>query len=634
MEWYVQDNRLAFENDGKIIYPTAEEIFSLNKGEKTERLGKAEPIPKDKLGIRLSRLGARIQINIAFDSEKNNILLDLRAIRGDKEAEILYRDGDLQDSAIIDNSWYSLLANFDDTYQLLKGSDILDTGILSLSQYITLKMRAACDENIDLTDNAEEVLANHPAKDSTVVMPVSLRAKLYPYQQRGYQWMRFIAEERCGCILGDEMGLGKTLQVITLIADRHQNYGGISLIVAPVSLLENWKREFEKFTVGLKVFVHHGCKRTGLYTELLRYDVVIISYNTACSDQSLLKMIDWDLIVVDEAQNIKNPSANRTRSIKNIPRHVAIAITGTPFENHISDLWSLMDFVAPGCFGRLSEFEKDFSDDVNGARALEPILSPIMLRRKIADVAGDLPERIDIPQVLQMSDDEALAYEKVREKILEDFNGENATLPMLQKLRMFCTHPLLIDDEVEKNPILSSSKYERLCEILEEIILLDEKVILFTSYNKMFWILQADIPRRFGIQVMAINGSTPMEERQPIIDKFSDIAGTALLVLNPRAAGAGLNITSASRVIHYNLEWNPSLEDQASARAYRRGQTRTVFVYRLYYKDTVEEIINERIDKKREMFDAAVVGTDGTTENSEDIIRALMISPGGAKNGQ
>lgn len=380
--------------------------------------------------------------------------------------------------------------------------------------------------------------------------------------------------------------------------------------------------------------MHHGPKRTGLYTDLEMYDVVIISYNTACSDQSLLKMIKWDLLVVDEAQNIKNPGAIRTKSIKSIPRNTAIAVTGTPFENHISDLWSLLDFIASGAFGKLPEFEREYPDDIGGARLLEPILTPLMIRRKVSEVAKDLPERIDVPQVLQMSSEEITAYENEREKILKSFNGENATLPMLQKLRMYCTHPDLLSDGIVADPITESSKYERLCELMEEIISLREKAILFTSYNKMFEILQRDLPKRFGIKVMAINGSTPVENRQIIIDKFSEIEGSALLVLNPRAAGAGLNITAANRVIHYNLEWNPALEDQASARAYRRGQTKTVFVYRLFYRDTVEEIINERIDKKREMFGAAVVGTDGSQENSEDIIRALMISPGGTKDGK
>ncbi len=632
MGWHIDDNRLIFEKDGDIICPTAEEIFLLNKGENVGHLMKVEPIPRDELGIRFAKLGGEIRIEISFDSERNVILLKVSAVRGEKYTQVLYLNEELQDSVIIEGTWYSLLNNYEETKQLLKVSDIRNSGIISLSQYISLKKQLLNFEKIVIIDTAEQALANHPYRFNA--LPVALKAKLYPYQRQGYLWMRFITEENCGCILGDEMGLGKTLQVITLITDRILNNQGMSLIIAPVSLLENWRREFEKFTSGLKVFIHHGAKRTGLYTELLNYDIVIISYNTACSDQSLLKMIDWDLVVVDEAQNIKSPSAYRTRSIKNIPRRVAIAVTGTPFENHISDLWSLMDFVAPGCFGKLSEFEIDYPDDIDGARALEPILSPIMIRRKVADVAQDLPHRIDVPQVLQMSSEEVLAYEELRDNILKDFNRKNVTLPMIQKLRMFCTHPFLIDNQIKNNPVMNSGKYERLCELLEEIVLLKEKVILFTSYNKMFEILQEDIPKRFGIEVMAINGSTPIEERQPIIDRFSDIAGTALLILNPRAAGAGLNITAASRVIHYNLEWNPSLEDQASARAYRRGQTQIVFIYRLYYKDTVEEIINERIDKKRDMFGAAVVGTDGTVENSEDIIRALMISPGGTWDGK
>ena len=177
------------------------------------------------------------------------------------------------------------------------------------------------------------------------------------------------------------------------------------------------------------------------------------------------------------------------------------------------------------------------------------------------------------------------------------------------------------------DPVKNSSKYQRLCEIMEELVLLNEKVILFTSYNKMVEILKDDIPFRFGIRVLAINGSVPSNERQAVIDEFSDIEGSALLILNPRAAGAGLNITAATRVIHYNLEWNPALEDQASARAYRRGQTKTVFIYRLYYKGTVEEVINERLERKREMSDTAVIGVDGNSENSEDILKALYISP-------
>ena len=633
MGWVIKNGRIGYQDGEKIVYPSADEIYSLNAGDSVKGFSDMDAPRESLTDVRFSRLGGKILVSIGFDEADRQITIDLFATRGKTKERLSYIDRNLPDSIVINGSWYNLLSNYDETIQLLDKARILSSGTILLSQYIVLKREAEKAETVELEDMAEKALTNHPVKESTDTSPVLLNASLYPYQQQGYRWMKFISGENCGCILGDEMGLGKTLQVIALIADRKKDGYGSSLVIAPVSLLENWRREFEKFTSGIRVHIHHGARRTGIYTELLDYDVVLISYNTAVSDQSLLRMIAWDLIVVDEAQNIKNPSAIRTKSVKNIRGNVAIAVTGTPFENHISDLWSLLDFIAPGCFGKLSEFETRFPDDLEGAKALEPILSPVMIRRRVAEVAKDLPERVDVPQVLQMSQEETEAYEEIREKILESFQGRNATLPMLQKLRMFCTHPLLINNTVTDDPIRISSKYERLCELMEEIVALNEKAILFTSYNKMFDILQEDIPKRFGIKTMAINGSTPSEDRQGIIDRFSDIAGSALLVLNPRAAGAGLNITAASRVIHYNLEWNPSLEDQASARAYRRGQKKTVFIYRLYYRDTVEQIINERIENKRDMSDAAVVGTDGNTENSEDIMRALMISPGGSYDG-
>ena len=582
--------------------------------------------------MRISKLGGTILIVFNFDAARKSIMLSMKVRRGRNIYDLEMVDGKVPDNIVVDDAWYNLYVNYQEVQSVLDRAGISALGEVSLGQYIRIKQFVERSLNIEIEDNAVQALAEHPTKDLTYSAPAALKANLYPYQQRGFQWMRFIVDSQCGCILGDEMGLGKTLQVIALIAEQKQAGNGPALVVAPVSLLENWRREFEKFTTGISVLVHHGSGRTGLYTDLLGYDVVVISYNTASSDQSLLKMIDWNLLIVDEAQNIKNPSAQRTKSIKRIPCHTAIAVTGTPFENHMTDLWSLMDFIAPGCFGKLSEFETEFTDDLNGAAKLEPYLTPLMIRRRVSEVAQDLPERVDVPQVLQFSDAEANAYEQQRGIILDSFNGRNATLPMLQKLRMYCTHPSLVDGNDYDDPAICSGKYERLCELLDEIISLGEKTILFTSYNKMFDILQRDIHIRFGIPVMIINGSTPIEERQPVIDHFSAVQGPALLVLNPRAAGAGLNITAASRVIHYNLEWNPALEDQASARAYRRGQDKTVFVYRLFYKDTVEEIINERIEKKRSMFDAAIIGIDGSSENTEDIIRALMMSPGGTQN--
>ena len=579
--------------------------------------------------MRISKLGGTIQIVFDFISENNILLLSLQVRRGHHLYSLSLIDKNVPDNIIVEDVWYNLYVNYQDVQSVFNQVGITELGKISLGKYIKIKQAADFFPAIEIVDNASTALSEHPAKEFEYAPPAALKAKLYPYQMRGYQWLRFIVDSQCGCILGDEMGLGKTLQIIALITEQKQQGRTQSLVIAPVSLLENWRREFEKFTEGISVIVHHGAKRTGLYTDLHGFDVIIISYSTASSDQSMLRMINWNLVVVDEAQNIKNPHAQRTRSIKRIPCHTAIAVTGTPFENHMTDLWSLMDFIAPGSFGKLSDFEAEFSDDVYGARRIEPYLTPLMLRRRVSEVAQDLPDRIDVPQILEMTPAEISGYDAVRKNIIAAFNGHNAALPMLQKLRIFCTHPSLLEEEQEySDPVLCSTKYQRLCELLEEINALEEKTILFTSYNKMFDVLQKDISLRFEIPVMAINGSTPAESRQTIVDNFSSIHGAALLVLNPRAAGAGLNITAATRVIHYNLEWNPSLEDQASARAYRRGQNKTVFIYRLFYKGTVEEIINERIEKKRSMFDAAIIGTDGSTENAEDIIRALMITPG------
>lgn len=620
MGWRIIDQRLAWEVDNVLSYPSASEIFDLCNGSLID------------VGIRFARVGGKIVLHIEFDAMTKSIVLKVAAVKGLKYINLNYKDRNLPDSIIVDDVWCNLLANHAETEALLLKAGVYDGGVITLGQYIKIRNLSRVSSSVELDDCVDAILSNHLVQSEMEKVPSTLNAVLYPYQQVGYHWMKFITDEMIGCILGDEMGLGKTLQVIALIANRRASAKEPALVVAPVSLLENWKREFEKFTLGLSVIIHHGPRRTGLYTDLHEYDAVIISYNTATSDQSILRMINWDILVVDEAQNIKNPLAQRTKSIKKIPRNVAVAVTGTPFENHISDLWSIMDFVAPGCLGELSEFEASYSDDVFGAEKLEYVLTPLMIRRRVSEVAQDLPERVDVSQILQMTPQEINRYEDERERIISEYDGKNVSLPMLQKLRMFCTHPSLLGDMEAGDLLTESSKYQRLCELMEEIVSLKEKVILFTSYNKMFEILREDITLRFGIQVLAINGSTPADGRQSIIDTFSQIDGSALLVLNPRAAGAGLNITAASRVIHYNLEWNPALEDQASARAYRRGQNKTVFVYRLYYKDTVEEIINERIDRKREMFRTVIVGVDGNNENSVDIMRALQISPQGEEN--
>ncbi len=622
--WAIKDSRLILTDGENEYFPTAEEIYSAVNGEFPDGFEDVPSLKESLPGLRFSPFGVELKISVSFQDQKLSICCFI-----EKNGNVVKFDGPVDaipDSIIINDRWMYFTSSYDEIREVLKEAKISTFGEISLSEYITLSRVLMEHPNVQIENTAEEFLQEHPeSRISSKNLP-GLTASLYPYQEQGYKWLRFMTDEGCGCILADEMGLGKTLQVITLIVSRLNEVKTPALIIAPVSLLENWRREFEKFAGGVRVLIHRGPDRTGFYKTFFDYNVVITSYGTANSDLSVLDMVEWNLLVLDEAQNIKNPDALRTKTVKQINRKVALAVTGTPFENHMTDLWSLMDFIIPGALGTLSQFSSEFPDDLYGASRIEPVLTPLMIRRRVSEVAQDLPERIDIPQAIEFTDKEAQLYEEERQDILNEY-GSKAQLTMLVKLRMFCTHPSLLEDSLPSDPCTDSTKYQRLCEILEEICDLHEKVILFTSYNKMFSILQYDIPKRFNIPVLSINGSTPVDERQSIIDRFSDISGTALLVLNPNAAGLGLNITAANRVIHYNLEWNPALEDQASARAYRRGQEKTVFIYRLFYKDTVEEIINERIEKKRVMSDTAVIGTNGEDTDAEDIMRALMISP-------
>lgn len=456
--------------------------------------------------------------------------------------------------------------------------------------------------------------------------PENIRAQLYPYQCTGWRWLGFIIREQLGGLLADEMGLGKTLQVISALRDPGGSGGeGAALVIAPGSLLENWVREIAKFSPDLTTYKHQGSARTGRPADLQGFDVVVTSYDTVTRDLSLLKMIEWNVVILDEAQNIRNPKALRTRSVKEINRRVGLAVTGTPVENRLVDLWSIMDFVVPGYLGDLEEFETLYSDDLDAAASLEPLISPLMLRRKVADVATDLPQRIDIPELLEMSEEEAVSYEEVRREIFEEY-GAAANLVSLGKLRQFCAHPGVLERGCGDFGV-SFSKFERLKELFEEIFSRGEKVLVFTSYTKIADLIRDMATAKFQVLAATLDGRLAIDERQQLIDCFSAHAGPAVLVLNPRAGGSGLNITAANHVIHYNPEWNPALEDQASARAYRRGQQLPVTVRRLTFAGTVEEVIAERLQRKRDIAEAAIIGSEGQDEDYADILGALERSP-------
>lgn len=620
--WIIDNHHIAIESDDEILHPSAAEVYSfVSDGNVSEF-----PDPRQDLeGLRLSKVGGSIKCRLYFcDGE---IHLKLFVSRKNRCLDIDMIEGQIIDHSISENEWFFVSGDIDTLQQMLQNAGIKNCGVITLGQYIDLlKQDYFSADRLIINDVEKSEL--DAIKEYKEESPKSIKANLYDYQKAGYIWIKRMLDTGHGCILGDEMGLGKTLQIITVFQSLKDRGQLPLLVVAPVSLLENWKRECAKFAPFLDVFVHHGSKRTGRYQEIAGHDVVIISYNTAVSDLSMLKMIPWSCVVLDEAQNIKNPYSERAKAVKALPRKGSVAVTGTPFENHITDIWSLVDFVVPGLFGSLSSFQQNVTDDVLGAEAIEPILSPIMIRRLVADVANDLPEKIIIAQPIEMSDIEKQEYERYRQEASDAVQSGNAvSLAILQKLRMYCTHYSICREETLSDPTKDSIKYQRLCEIMEEIISRNEKVIIFTSYKKMFDVFSKDLPARFEIEVDTINGETPVEDRQKIVDWFNALSKPAALILNPRAAGTGLNITGANHVIHYNLEWNPALEDQSSARAYRRGQEKTVFIYRLYYANTVEQVVNERIENKRRIASAAIVGNTGIGDDKDDILRALEIAP-------
>lgn len=626
--WIIFNHHLALQDGKNVYHPNASDVYSLLSTDESEkRFGISCDNPATDLpNVRFSKIGSSVHIRLS-NNESGEILCNVVAYRKGAYVPVDVLEGSIIDQCVTNNTWFYLNGNTSQVQEIIGLAGIKENGIISTRQYLKLVEFELLNETSLLDNDVDYTCLQKPVGNNEEP-PATLKATLFPYQKTGFLWIKAMLDECNGCILGDEMGLGKTMQVITEMLSLKERNEVPLLVVAPISLLVNWQRECAKFAPSLNTIVHYGPTRIANYKELLAYDVVITSYTTVVSDIHMLNMVRWKLVALDEAQSIKNPFSARATACKKLNRERNLAVTGTPFENHVSDIWSLIDFVQPGLLGSLEKYKESITDDVSGGKKIEPILSPLMIRRLVADVAQDLPEKIVSTQALQMSEHECQEYNNYLSSLKNSVESENINLGMLQKLRIYCTHPYAIS-EADRfcDPAEVSIKYQRFCEIAEEIINREEKIIVFTSYKNMFEIFKRDIPNRFGIQIWTINGETPVEERQEIVDRFNNLSGSAMLILNPRAAGTGLNITGANHVIHYNLEWNPALEDQSSARAYRRGQQKTVFIYRLYYTDTIEQVVNERIERKRNISSSAVIGNDGQSQDRLDILKALELIP-------
>jgi SNF2 family DNA or RNA helicase/uncharacterized Zn finger protein len=474
----------------------------------------------------------------------------------------------------------------------------------------------------------------------TVSLPKHLNAKLRPYQERGFYWMYRNFKCGYGSILADDMGLGKTLQVITLILklrEEKKDEEGKFLVVAPTSLLYNWQMELKKFAPSLKVSVFHGQNRN-LSVSYENSDVVLVPYSLIIQEVDNLKHKNrkWHLLVIDEAQKIKNPESECSVCLKKIKANSYLALSGTPVENKLAEYWSIMDFVNHRYLGTLSDFEKKYAipiqknEDKSKALLLKKICAPFMLRRLKSDknIISDLPEKIETNIYVRLSKYQAVVYQKLLNhsmKSISDLKGLGAeelkkrvsyVLALVQSLKKTCNHPCLVDGRhYDENPGLSG-KTEALLDLMETILSSGEKVLIFTQFVQTGDLLRKMIEEKFGEKPLFFNGGVNVKERNDMVANFQSCQEEKVLILTLQSGGVGLNLTAACNVIHFDLWWNPAVENQATDRAYRIGQRSDVCVYRFITKGTFEEKLDEIIQAKKGLADM-VVGVGENWVNSK-----------------
>ncbi|MGL6161903.1 DEAD/DEAH box helicase [Microbulbifer sp.] len=468
-----------------------------------------------------------------------------------------------------------------------------------------------------------------------VAPPQGLNAELRHYQQEGLNWLGFLHRFRFGGILADDMGLGKTLQTLAFIL--HLKESGelpeAALIVAPTSLLGNWLHEAEKFTPGLRAVVSHGTDRKPKLRKLADYDLVITSYALAQRDAEILAPYPFSLLVLDEAQAIKNPRAKVSQALRNYSAAQRLCLTGTPLENHLGEFWAQFDFLMPGLLGNDKSFNRLYRNPIEKhgeetrQRQLRNRTAPFMLRRTKGQVAGELPPKTEIVQSVTLGSGQQKLYQTVRasmekevRKLLQNkglAKSHIQVLDALLKLRQICCDPALVKIPSAVK-VKQSAKLEALLEMLEEMLAEGRKILLFSQFTSMLSIVERELDRR-GIAHSKLTGRT--RKRDEAIDRFQS-GEVPLFLISLKAGGFGLNLTAADTVIHYDPWWNPAAENQATDRAHRIGQQKAVFVYKLIAEGTIEERIQELQQRKQSLADALLSGEGSALSrlNGEEIL--------------
>lgn len=473
--------------------------------------------------------------------------------------------------------------------------------------------------------------------------PEGLQATLRPYQVRGYSWLDYLSRWGLGACLADDMGLGKTIQALSLVARRRdEGESRPVLLVCPTSVLNNWEREAARFVPGLKVHLHHGPSRLkgrDFVEAVEEVHMVVTGYALLNRDLDFLGEVEWAGIILDEAQNIKNPETAQSRAARSLRSDYRIALTGTPVENHVGDLWSIMDFLNPGFLGSRAGFRKNFflpiqrEGDAEATERLKGLTSPFILRRLKTDpeIVPDLPDKLEMKVWCTLSREQASLYRAVLRELEESLEASEGirrkglVLASLAKLKQICNHPAhFLGDGSRIGG--RSGKLARLSEMVEVLMDSGDRALIFTQFREMGELLRNHLTETFGREVLFLHGGVPRKKRDEMVRRFQEEEkGPPLFILSLKAGGTGLNLTRAAHVFHYDRWWNPSVEDQATDRAYRIGQTRDVQVHKFICAGTLEERIDGLIEDKKKVA-GAIVGTGESwlTELSDGDLRDLV----------
>ncbi|MFC7613835.1 DEAD/DEAH box helicase [Actinokineospora soli] len=475
------------------------------------------------------------------------------------------------------------------------------------------------------------------ARLEPVKAPPGFGADLRPYQQRGLAWMAFLDRLGLGACLADDMGLGKTVQLLALEAmARVDGPRPPTLLVCPMSLVGNWQREAAKFAPDLRVHVHHGTDRGKLADA--DADLVITTYNLLARDSARFAEREWDRVVLDEAQNIKNSASRQSRAARAVPARHRIALTGTPVENRLAELWSIMDFANPGLLGSVHKFRARFAvpieryGDEDAATRLRRVTGPFVLRRVKTDpsIISDLPEKVEMKQLCNLTAEQASLYQAVVDDMMgkveesEGVQRKGLVLSTITRLKQVCNHPAQFLGDGSRIAG-RSGKLARLEETLEEVLADGDRALVFTQFAAFGGMLVPHLAARFDTEVLFLHGGTPKARRDAMVERFQSGDGPSIFLLSLKAGGTGLTLTAANHVIHLDRWWNPAVEDQATDRAFRIGQRRDVQVRKLMCIGTLEEKIDAMIERKKALARLAVgAGEDWLTELTTDELREVV----------